>query len=177
MPVTVVVASHPAEKVRGVNLPGQVPGNGKTEPDGHSTRLLKEAAPNPSKRMKSVLQSTVSHDVASKVLSMGNGLVHTCIEAYNRHHHLFLRPDDIWIAIVTQFSFYVNSNAEKMRSFFVAHEGKKELVVTENILDHDFSRMTAKMADQIQVYLLLDPLGGVLGSAYAELTCCATTWI
>jgi len=49
--------------------------------------------------------------------------------AYNSHHELILRPDDFWQAIVTQFSFYVNANAEALRDKIVDHEGKKELVV------------------------------------------------
>lgn len=40
-----------------------------------------------------------------------------------------LRPDDVWTAIMVQFSFYVNMEAEKFRGKFVNFEGKKELVV------------------------------------------------
>ncbi|KAG8799840.1 hypothetical protein FRC17_007030, partial [Serendipita sp. 399] len=58
-----------------------------------------------------------------------NGFVTTIVEAYNRHHHLVIRPDDIWCAILNQFSFYVNANAEGLRSKFVVHEGTKELTV------------------------------------------------
>lgn len=58
-----------------------------------------------------------------------NGLVNTIVQAYNKHHALVLRPDDVWIGILTQFNFFVNANAETLRSHFVAHKGKKELVV------------------------------------------------
>jgi len=60
-----------------------------------------------------------------------NGLVHTILAAYNQHHALVLRPDDIWLCILTQFNLFVNGEgrAEQLRSVFVAHEGKKELVV------------------------------------------------
>jgi hypothetical protein len=33
----------------------------------------------------------------------GNGFVKSLINAYNHHHKLILRPDDVWIAIMTQF--------------------------------------------------------------------------
>jgi hypothetical protein len=56
-----------------------------------------------------------------------NGFVDTVIYAYNKHHNLVIRPDDVWIAILSQLSFYINDNAETLRSKFVAHEGKKEL--------------------------------------------------
>ncbi|KAI5300225.1 hypothetical protein KEM56_002625 [Ascosphaera pollenicola] len=59
----------------------------------------------------------------------GNGLVDTVLEAYNTHHHLILRPDDIWTAILSGFSFYVNMHSEELRSSFVAHEGRKQLKI------------------------------------------------
>lgn len=61
--------------------------------------------------------------------SRNNGFVRTVIECYNGHHNLVIRPDDIWTAILTQFSFYINKNAEEFRRQFVNFDGKKELVV------------------------------------------------
>lgn len=58
------------------------------------------------------------------------GLTSSIFLAYSRHHHLTLRPDDVWIAILTQFSFFVQANAEEFRSFFVDHDGKQEIRVT-----------------------------------------------
>ncbi|KAK6995722.1 hypothetical protein R3P38DRAFT_3074754, partial [Favolaschia claudopus] len=43
------------------------------------------------------------------------------------HHALVIRPDDVWIAIVSQFSFYVHGNAERLRDIFVADEGNRDL--------------------------------------------------
>lgn len=65
----------------------------------------------------------------NKTQFRSNGFVQTVVSAYSGHHDLIIRPDDIWIAILSQFSFYLNANAEKFRTQFVAHEGKKELVV------------------------------------------------
>jgi hypothetical protein len=49
--------------------------------------------------------------------------VHTVILAYNKHHALIIRPDDVWLAILTQISLFVSANAELLRASFVAHEG------------------------------------------------------
>ena len=57
------------------------------------------------------------------------GFVRAAIVAYNQHHGLMLRPDDVWQAVVTQLSIYIQKNAEKLRTKFVSHDGKKELVV------------------------------------------------
>lgn len=53
-----------------------------------------------------------------------NGFVSTILTAYNEHHNLYLRPDDIWITIMSQFCIYVLGNSETMRKMFVNHEGK-----------------------------------------------------
>lgn len=61
-----------------------------------------------------------------------NGFVNTLIDAYNYHHNLIIRPDDIWAAIMTQFSFYINKHAEDFRGKFVDFEGKKQLTVASS---------------------------------------------
>lgn len=58
-----------------------------------------------------------------------NGFAHTVIRAWQQDLHLKLRPDDVWLAILTQFSFFVNGNAEALRPIFVIHEGQEELLV------------------------------------------------
>ena len=58
-----------------------------------------------------------------------SGLIHALEAAYSNHRHLVLRPDDVWHAILTQFSIYVNKNSEKLRGSFVSHEGQKTFVV------------------------------------------------
>jgi hypothetical protein len=63
------------------------------------------------------------------VVPYGNGLIQGIIRAFQQDLHLVLRPDDIWLAITVQFSFYVNAHAEGMRSLFVEHEDKKKLIV------------------------------------------------
>ncbi len=59
-----------------------------------------------------------------------NGFVDAVIEAYNHHHRLEIRPDDLWLAILVQLSLYVAPRAEKMRSKLVKHQGTKNLRVT-----------------------------------------------
>jgi hypothetical protein len=53
--------------------------------------------------------------------------IHAFIEtfrlSYVYHLPLILSPDDIWITIMQGFGIHVKSNAEKLRSKFVSHEG------------------------------------------------------
>jgi hypothetical protein len=63
-----------------------------------------------------------------------NHFVNAFLQAYNNHKTLKIRPDDIKLQLLMIISTFVNNNAEMMRPFFVAHEGKKELEVHFNKL-------------------------------------------
>ncbi|KLO04876.1 hypothetical protein SCHPADRAFT_917878 [Schizopora paradoxa] len=98
------------------------------------------------------------------------------VTAYNRHHNLVIRkavylccyvqiftsscppsrPDDVWIAILSQFYLFVNAHAEELRSKFVPHEGKEEIKVyveapSRYYVSYDWmaEEMTKKMKEKI----------------------------
>jgi len=91
-------------------------------------------------------------ETSSNIVPSNNGFVRTILDAYNNHRALIIRPDDVWLAILVQFSFFVNGNAELLRSQFVTHEGKKELVVKAVGTRYtvDFGHMARTMTDEIQ---------------------------
>ena len=80
-----------------------------------------------------------------------NGLLDAAIAAWNNHHHLVLRPDDIWIAIISQLGFFIDKHAEELRSFFVEHKGQKQLeVVQDALIDKaDYGTFAMQMAAEI----------------------------
>lgn len=82
----------------------------------------------------------------------GNGFVGACYEAYSHHHHLTLRPDDVWLAIVLTFANYVDKHAEEMRKCFVDHDGKKSLNITGGgtIMTANWDGMIDQMCDQVE---------------------------
>ena len=87
------------------------------------------------------------------ICASNNGLVRAAAFAYGSHHHLTLRPEDIWFAILTQVGFYINAHAEELRDHFVEHKGQKELKVTRSggsIDDVDIGEMSIAMSDLIQ---------------------------
>ncbi|KAK1243506.1 hypothetical protein MKX08_001644 [Trichoderma sp. CBMAI-0020] len=82
-----------------------------------------------------------------------NGFVNGIIRAFQQDLHLVLRPDDVWLAIMLQFSRYVNGHAEQLRHLFVAHKGQKQLTVDlrpHNLATLDFHQVAMLFADQIQ---------------------------
>jgi hypothetical protein len=118
--------------------------------------LLKTSSSWAGKKSKSItiIQSSFSSldEGVLEIIPYGNGLVDGIIRAFQQDLHLVLRPDDIWLSILTQFSMYVNANAETLRRVFVQGEGKKELVVATNAsLDEvGLGQLSQQMASLIQ---------------------------
>jgi len=59
----------------------------------------------------------------------GHSFVSAAFAAYSKHYHLVIRPDDVWLSIVIAFANYVDAHANEMRSDFVDHDGKEELLI------------------------------------------------
>lgn len=78
-----------------------------------------------------------------------NNFINAFLDAYNYHKTLVLRPDDIKLQILTIISICVNNNAEKYRSYFVDHDGKKELCVKSSVFSADyFCQKFAELLDE-----------------------------
>ena len=120
MPVTIKPAGHGANSIVDRSYAGAV----KSASD-----LLKGSCHNEYGNCKELMQSSFGSRIEGTIQATTNGLVNGAIMAYNHHHHLKIRPEDVWFAILSQLSFYINAHSEELRSMFVAHEGKKELVV------------------------------------------------
>ncbi|KAF2656544.1 hypothetical protein K491DRAFT_703992 [Lophiostoma macrostomum CBS 122681] len=70
-------------------------------------------------------------DEPLRIIPHLNGFVHGIVQAFKQDLHLVLRPDDVWLSIITQLSFYVNKNAEGLRSKIVKHDGQVEISIEE----------------------------------------------
>lgn len=98
--------------------------------------------------MNRILQSSFTTEQKT-LYSSTNGFVRGAVDAYSSHHHLILRPDDIWLAILTQLSLFVNAHSEELRGRLVPHDGKKELVVkgSGNMDSYDWTIFAHKTND------------------------------
>jgi hypothetical protein len=72
-----------------------------------------------------------------KHLTFSENFIGAFLTAYNIHGDVFINPDDIWIMIMFFVSKYINENSEAIRSNFVDHYDKKELIITEYNNDPD----------------------------------------
>ncbi|KAI0104681.1 hypothetical protein GGR51DRAFT_549431 [Nemania sp. FL0031] len=139
MPVTIKIANHEANLV-----PEQDRCNdtstilSKIEPDYHPHK---------------VIQSSFDNETPHPFKANANGFVQTIVDAYNRHHHVVIRPDDIWLNIMVQFSSYVGAHAEELREKFVAHEGQEELRIISDATSRfgvDYEDFVTKISDLIE---------------------------
>jgi hypothetical protein len=106
-----------------------------------------------------------------------NGFFHTVLTAYNAHHALVVRPDDVWLAILAQFSLFVTANAELLCASFVEHEGTRELSIFEegDRTDVDFSKMALWMADLVDKHVADPTLRAWALPAFTTTTATDTT--
>ena len=87
------------------------------------------------------------------------GLVDVATIAYNKHYDLVWRPDDVWQAILTQFSLYVTHNSEELRDRFVEFKGKRQLEIKAfgTLFTVDFGNLARRMVDEQIVKNIKDP--------------------
>ena len=123
MPVTFQPAKHQA------NI---IPPPRQLTEEPPATQILRGACYDQFKKCGEIFQSSLDQKESNdsqNIIPYRNGFVHTVIQCYNSHNALVIRPDNVWLAILTQFNFFINGNAEQLRKQFVSHEGKKELEI------------------------------------------------
>jgi len=99
-----------------------------------------------------LIQGSTQRMSKTQALSCSNNsFVYPAIWAYSKHHHLVIKPDDVWLAICTQFSNYVNGNGEELRDKFVDFQGKKELTVSGGgtLFTADYEDLSQRMTLEI----------------------------
>ena len=154
MPVTVHPAGHSANPIN--TKSGQIRSKA---PSSSARDLLRGACTNESPSCAELLQSSFGRSYITRTIyASSNGLVNSAIMAYNEHHHLKIRPEDVWFAILSQLNFYINAHAEELRSMFVAHEGQKELTLQTcgNRYTVDYGVLAKRMGGLIEENIL-DP--------------------
>lgn len=157
MPITLQVVDHEAKAWGGAKA-------------ADASQLLELAAPKHSRRCKELVQVSFSPEEFNQghITAANNGFFWTAYEAYSSHHHLVIRPDDVWFAILTQLSFYINAHAEDLRSFFVAHSGQKHLHL--DVIELDFAYVAKEMTHLIAKNVVDPELRGWVMPSFSTTT-------
>lgn len=147
MPVTIFPAPHSAKPFDTRYSP----------PVTDSLDLLKKSCRAEAAKIKNdhIIQSSFE-DVTStsNIYPRSNGFVDGAINAYNNHHHLEIRTEDVWFSILAQLNIYIRKNDEELRHMFVAHEGQKHLQIevtgVATLLNVDYVKISLMMAKMIE---------------------------
>ncbi|KAF5542955.1 hypothetical protein FNAPI_9843 [Fusarium napiforme] len=136
MPVTVAIPHGKVDSWKG--------------PKDDTSQLLQVVNSQESNGCKQIIQSSFSITGSleeNHVTASRNGLVWSCFYAYSNHFHLTIRPEDIWFAIITQLSAYINANSETKRDYFVSHRGRKKIEVIdyETLHTADYGNLAQRM--------------------------------
>ncbi|KAJ7685596.1 hypothetical protein DFH06DRAFT_1277868 [Mycena polygramma] len=126
MPVSFPVAKHPAQPFsdRTGYTAEDVLAKACTDQHLKAGEILQFSLPSGS--------DTTGRNFGAQIRNLvpnANGFVATLLDAYTKDRALVIRPDDVWLAILSQFNFFVTKRAELLRANFVAHKGKRELVI------------------------------------------------
>ncbi|TVY42193.1 Uncharacterized protein LOCC1_G006141 [Lachnellula occidentalis] len=125
-PVTIYPASHGANEFKGWGLAT------------NTSDLMAKSCPKEFKKIKDnhILQSSFDNITAkTNIFPSSNSFVNGAVTAYSDHQHLEIRPEDVWLSILSQLNIYINAHAEELRDMFVAHQGQKNLDIDEAELD------------------------------------------
>ena len=118
-----------------------------------ATELLRQCNQEEYAKCGRMFQSSFSDDYLSNnnLKASHNGFVCAAIQAYNEHRSLVIRPDDVWLAILTQFNLYVNAGAEELRRHFVVHDGQIELEVVHDgpLGTYDWAKFPQDMVSKL----------------------------
>ena len=128
------------------------PGYG-SGPRKNATQLLEECSHEHHFSCEQMLHSSFSDDLETtpNIVGSFNGFVWAVIQAYNQHRNLVIRPDDVWLAILTQLNVHINANAKELRGRFVAHDGQMELEIVHDgpLEDYNWKEFPQKVVDKL----------------------------
>ncbi|KAF4340178.1 hypothetical protein FBEOM_5875 [Fusarium beomiforme] len=105
----------------------------------------------------SILASSFDSEFEGRnVFPSSDGFVRGAIEAWAKHEHLILRPDEIWFEILAQMNIYMSTHSEHIRDLFVEHKGREKIVVEGSSWDAMISAFGGEIQKRAKTGWLLD---------------------
>ena len=75
----------------------------------------------------------------------------SAIEAWGRHSHLVLRPEDLWFTVLVQLNFYMQKHSEELRDKFVSHQGQETISMDEGTSPEIVSKFRKEIQKSIRL--------------------------
>jgi len=100
------------------------------------------------------------------------GFFNAIYECYNHHWGLRTVPDDWWYTIIRTVALAIDNNSKKnkVREFFVNHDGKKRLTVDVPPSGVDYEKFFREMTDLIQSNIKVDKYVDTIRSDFSTST-------
>ncbi|EMT67997.1 hypothetical protein FOC4_g10012396 [Fusarium odoratissimum] len=91
--------------------------------------LFSRSCPEEAENTASLLASSFDDLAGRNVFPSSDGFVRGAVEAWAKHEHLILRPDEIWFEVLAQMNVYMSTHSEALRHLFVDHSGREKITV------------------------------------------------
>lgn len=123
----------------------------------HGIDLINRACPKVAAANISVFAGTFESITASdSIVPSSDGFFRGAVEAWAKHMHLVIRPEDVWFAILIQLSYYMVAHAEDVRHLFVSHSGTKELLIQGKTFDEIMRMVGGFIQTEVKTDWLLE---------------------
>ncbi|OHE99055.1 hypothetical protein CORC01_05745 [Colletotrichum orchidophilum] len=78
-----------------------------------------------------LVQISISDTNKHTIVTCQNGFVYMILRAEQQHLHLDLRPENIWLTVLAQFSFFPSGGCSRVSIArpLVGHNGQYDLVI------------------------------------------------
>ena len=142
------------------------------KPAENAQEVLRYACHGEAASCLELIDSSFGSKMPAAILPANNGFVAAVVDAYSSHHHLSIRPEDVWFAVLTQLNFYINAHAEELRNQFVSHQGQKHLLLKAGgtRFSADYELLTKEMTGLIQQNVLDPELRSWIMPAFSTTT-------
>ncbi|KAH7250302.1 uncharacterized protein BKA55DRAFT_511448 [Fusarium redolens] len=121
-----------------------------------ATDLFSRSCPEEVENTASLLASSFDDLSGRNVFPSSDGFVRGAVEAWAKHEHLILRPDEIWFEVLAQMNVYMSTHSETLRHLFVDHSGREKIVVEGFSWDGIISAFSGEIQKRVKTGWLLD---------------------
>ncbi|RBA08941.1 hypothetical protein FPRO05_07221 [Fusarium proliferatum] len=118
--------------------------------------LFSRSCPEEVDNTASLLASSFDDLSGRNVFPSSDGFVRGAVEAWAKHEHLILRPDEVWFEVLAQMNVYMSTHSEALRHLFVDHSGREKITVEGFSWDGIIGAFRGEIQSRVKTGWLLD---------------------
>lgn len=139
MPITITTAPHNSSAIT-------------LHPIVEPVALFRNSCPEEFKYSKWILEGSFEFEEKKDtcIYASSNSFIEAAVQAYSGHHHLRIRPEDVWFAILLQLRLYISNRSVELSSVFFRFPGEKELGVVSRGSEHSIGETLELLTSGLQ---------------------------